>query len=453
MSIEWLIDRLGSFGESEAFVDDKQSRTFSWLTDEIRQASQALERQSVSQGAVVAIVGDYSPRTCAVLLALVHQNAIVVPLASAISSQHDKFMQIAEVQFSIRFRLDDTWSVERTEHSVNHPLLLKLRDTGAPGLVLFSSGSTGDSKAILHDLEALLEKFRQARPPLRTLAFLLLDHIGGINTLFYILSSGATLISSTARSPEDICAVVEKHKVQLIPTSPSFLNLLLASEAHKRHDLSSLKLITYGTEVMPPETLRRLNELFPNIRFHQTYGLSELGILRSKSRDSSSLWMKVGGEGFETKIKNGTLWIRAQSAMMGYLNAPNPFDAEGWFDTGDEVESDGEYIRVLGRDSEIINVGGEKVYPAEIEGVLLGLDNVKDVLVYGEPHPLTGQVVVAEVALSQPEELLEFKSRLRQFCKLRLERFKIPAKVVLARESRVSPRFKKTRPTGSDGVS
>ena len=111
---------------------------------------------------------------------------------------------------------------------------------------------------------------------------------------------------------------------------------------------------------MPESTLKRIHEIFPQVQLLQTYGLSELGILRSKSKDSTSLWVKVGGHGFETKVVDGILWIRAQSAMMGYLNAANPFDEEGWMNTEDEVEVDGDYIRILGRRTDIINVGGQK---------------------------------------------------------------------------------------------
>src|SRR6185369_15483612 len=126
---------------------------------------------------------------------------------------------------------------------------------------------------------------------------------------------------------------------------------------HQRYDLSSLALITYGTEPMPASTLERVAQAFPSVKLLQTYGMTELGILRSQSRDSASLWVRVGGEGYETKVVDGRLWIRARSAMLGYLNAPTPFDAEGFLDTGDLVETDGEWVRFLGRKSDIINVG------------------------------------------------------------------------------------------------
>jgi acyl-coenzyme A synthetase/AMP-(fatty) acid ligase len=345
----------------------------------------------------------------------------------------------------VRFTDDDHWQIERRPVHVTNPLTLQLIERQHPGLVLFSSGSTGKSKAALHDFIPLLEKFKVPRHRRVTLTFLLLDHIGGINTLFYTLANGGTVVSVPSRDPDVVCRAIETHRVQTLPTSPTFLNLLLISEAYRRYDLSSLELITYGTEVMPESTLHRIHALFPHVQLLQTYGLSELGILRSKSRDSNSLWVKIGGEGFETKVVDGVLWIRARSAMLGYLNAPSPFDEEGWMNTQDVVEVDGEYIRILGRRSEIINVGGQKVYPAEVESVLLQIPNIKDVVVVGERHPITGQIVTACVNLFEPEDLTELKRRVRAFCRERLAPYKIPVKIVITDQEQHSARFKKMR--------
>jgi long-chain acyl-CoA synthetase len=153
----------------------------------------------------------------------------------------------------------------------------------------------------------------------------------------------------------------------------------------------------------------------------------------------------VGGEGYETKVVDGILWIKAHSAMLGYLNAPSPFDAEGWFNTNDMVEVDGEYIRILGRKSEIINVGGQKVYPAEVESVLLQMENVADAVVLGEPHPLTGNIVTARVNLVQPEPAAAFRQRLRAFCRDRLASFKVPAKVEIVGDEQFNARYKRVR--------
>jgi acyl-CoA synthetase (AMP-forming)/AMP-acid ligase II len=273
----------------------------------------------------------------------------------------------------------------------------------------------------------------------------LIDHIGGINTLFYVLSQGGTVVPVEGRDPESICETIARHRIELLPTTPTFLNMLLMSDALLRHDCSSLRMITYGTEPMPLSTLRHLHAVLPGVELKQTYGLSELGILQTKSREPDSLWVKVGGEGFETKVVGGILWIRSDSAMLGYLNWPSPFDADGWFNTEDVVEVDGEWLRILGRKSEIINVGGEKVYPAEVESTLLEIENIRDASVVGRRNPISGQVVVARVVLREPEAIDQVRKRIRLHCKSRLEPFKIPAIIELCDEPFHGKRFKKMR--------
>ena len=441
----WLLGRLEEFEDQTAMIWQEQEYSYRQLLDRVAFWQAELSTRNVQAGESVALNGDYSPNTCTLLLTLIANGNIAVPLTSSVDHKKTGFLEIAGVGAVFEFGSNDAWHFYRREVTLDHPLLDQLRARGEPGLVLFSSGSTGESKAALHNFDKILAKFKEHRHQLRTLTFLLLDHIGGINTLLYVLNNGGTVISINERSPGAICQAIERHRIQLLPTSPTFLNLLLISEAYREYDLSSLELITYGTEPMPATTLQRLNETFPSVEFKQTYGLSELGILRSKSRDSNSLWVKVGGEGFETKVVDGILWIRADSAMLGYLNAPSPFDEEGWFNTEDVVEVDGEYMRFLGRRSDIINVGGEKVYPAEVESLLLQMENIQDVAVRGEPNPITGNAVVATVNLFTSEDPASLKRRVQHFCKGRLDRYKVPVKVEISEDYQSSARFKKMR--------
>jgi acyl-CoA synthetase (AMP-forming)/AMP-acid ligase II len=134
--------------------------------------------------------------------------------------------------------------------------------------------------------------------------------------------------------------------------------------------------------------------------------------------------------------------------MLGYLNAPTPFEQDGWFNTQDEVEVRDDYIRILGRKSESINVGGEKVHPSEVESVLLALDNIRDATVFGRPNPVTGQIVCARVSLVEPEDIQGLKTRLRSFCGSRLQRYKVPALIEVTDSDQHSYRFKKLRDGG-----
>jgi long-chain acyl-CoA synthetase len=445
MGLDWLFVNMERWRDASAIVWRDHQVTYGELLRLTNWWLASLSEHGMQAGDVVAIEGDYSPNICACLLALIQHRAIVVPLTSASADHRDEFLRVAEVGWVLSFDDRDDWSLQRLSGSSTHPLIFELRALREPGLVLFSSGSTGRNKAALHNFNRLLDKFKLPRQRLTALSFLLFDHIGGINTLLYALSNGGTVVVGTRRDPLEICRLVERYRVELLPTSPTFLNLLLLSEAYKGFDLSSLKLITYGTEVMPESTLRRLREAFPDVRLQQTYGLTELGILRSKSRDSNSLWVKVGGEGVETKILDGTLRIRTSSAMLGYLNAPSPIDADGWMDTQDAVESDGEYIRIIGRTSDIINVGGNKVYPAEVESVLMQIDNVADATVYGEPNPITGQIVASIVRLWQPEHVNQLSKRIRAHARRRLAPYKVPVKIVVRDQLGFTPRYKKVR--------
>jgi long-chain acyl-CoA synthetase len=445
MYIDFLFDGFGHNRDKDAVVWQDQIYSYEWILHAVQSWRERLKEEAVPPGAVVSLEADFSPNAIAGMLVLVESGCIIVPLTASVEAKKPEFREIAQVEVTVELSKGDEPQFKKRDAFVTHELLMRLKKACRPGLILFSSGSTGKSKAAAHDFVPLLEKFAVPRQALKTLTFLLFDHIGGINTLFYTLSNAGSIVSVQDRTPDPVCEAIEKYRVQLLPTSPTFLNLLLLSEAYRRHDLSSLELVTYGTEVMPESTLVRFHALFPQVRLLQTYGLSELGILRSKSKASNSLWVKVGGEGFDTRVVNGMLEIKAKSAMLGYLNASSPFTEDGWFQTGDSVEVDGEYIRILGRKSEIINVGGEKVYPAEVENVLQSMEGVEDVTVSGEKNPITGQMVKAQVKLRAEENLNEFRMRMHSFCADKLPKFKVPQKVIIVNELMHGERFKKMR--------
>jgi acyl-coenzyme A synthetase/AMP-(fatty) acid ligase len=440
-ALAFLRERFAAFGEAPFMVWRDRSFSYRWLLAEVRRLDEVLAQSGVQAGASTVLRGDFSPWSVALFLSLVSRGAVVVPISPAVT-RFEEQCEVAEAGYLLHIG-EEAFGVERTGRTPAHPLLVELARRGHPGLVLFSSGSTGRSKAAVHDLVPLLEKFHERRRGFRSAAFLLFDHIGGVNTMLYSLAAGGALVALAERSPERVCEAIARHGIELLPTSPSFLNLLLVSEAHLRHDLSSLKMVTYGTEPMPVETLRRVAAALPHATFKQTYGLSELGILRTASRANDSLWVRVGGEDYETRVVDGILHIRARCAMLGYLNAPSPFDADGWFDTQDRVEVDGEWLRILGRDSDIINVAGQKVYPAEVESVLLEMEGVLDATAVAVPHPIMGSVVGARVQLGRPETVAEFRSRMRRHCVGRLEPFKVPATVTVIADANVTGRFKK----------
>jgi len=389
----------------------------------------------IRKGDVVALIGDFNPLSILTLLQLVELGVIIVPLTRETTHEHEYFYETALVDVVI-----DHDTVSRREHDKTHELINTLREKEHAGLVLFSTGTTGRPKAILHDLTLFLKRFLIPRPTLRTINFLLFDHIGGINTLFHTLFNKGVVVAPEERSVSSILNTCQKYDVELLPTTPTFLRMMLMSGAVPDMVPSCLKVITYGTERMDQPTLDELCRLLPEVDFRQTFGMSELGIVRVKSKSRSSMFMKIGGEGVETKVEENVLFIRSQSRMLGYLNATSPFDSEGWYNTKDVVEARDGFYMVVGRVSDVINVGGLKFMASEVERVALEYPNVELVKAFAKPNPITGQHVELIV---QPTKHSELETNLlSEYLKSRLQSHMVPRRIRVERVA-VGHRFKK----------
>ncbi|MGM0651038.1 MAG: ANL family adenylate-forming protein [Bacteroidota bacterium] len=445
-SIHHIYDRFSEFGDKEAIIWHNKAFSYADLMSLTNQWLTRFKDYGIKEKQIVAFYGEYSPQIIGLIYALMLNKNILVPFTPAIDNDIDTYSAISGIDHFFRFDKNDTYTHSFIDkYPVKNKLITDFYTREVPGLIVFTSGSTGKPKGILQDCDNVMKKFITKRQGWRTILFLMMDHFGGFNTLLSVFAYGGTAVCLPDRNPETVCSLIEKSKADLLPTTPTFLNFLMNSNVHKSYDLSSIKMITYGTEVMTDSTLRKIKSIFPNSRIKQTYGLSELGVLRSKSKSDNSVWVKLGGQGFETKIIDNILWIRSQANMVGYLNAPNPIDEDGWMCTGDEVEVKGEYMRILGRKSDMINVGGQKVFPAEVESVLQKDDNVKEASVVGKSHALMGNIVIAKIALKTPEKKAIITTRLRKLCMATLAKYKVPVKFIIEEENLHSNRFKKLR--------
>ena len=140
--------------------------------------------ENLTKGDVVALIGDFNPESISTLLQIIELGCILVPLTEETFNQHDYFLEESKSQFVFKKnKLVKTISKEK----ISHPLLDKLRSRGNAGLILFTTGTTGLPKAILHDFVPFISRYKTPRPPLKALSFLVFDHIGGINTLLHML--------------------------------------------------------------------------------------------------------------------------------------------------------------------------------------------------------------------------------------------------------------------------
>jgi long-chain acyl-CoA synthetase len=448
-NLKYFLNNFETYDGQAALIWHDNIYTYSQLLVRINHWRDTLK--DFTQGTIIGLESDFSPETIAILFTLIEKNVIVVPLDINHSNKNSKKIEIAQLDYLIKIIREDEISINKISPNVDEKnnLYQTIQQRGVPGLVLFTSGSSGEPKGAVHDFSKLLAKFNVKRNALLTINFLLFDHWGGLNTLFHILSNGGTVVVLENRNPDYVCELIEKYKAELLPTSPTFLNMLVLSRAYERHSLKSLKVISYGAEPMPESLLKHVNSLFPDIKLQQTYGLIELGVMRSQSQDNGSLWVKIGGEGFKTRVVDGILQIKSDSAMLGYLNAKSPFAEDGWFITGDSVEVNGEYFKILGRKSEMINVGGEKVFPQEVENVILEIPEVEDVVVYAESNAFTGKIVCAKIKYNGTVTKAEVVKVVKTYCRTKLESFKVPVKIELVDKTFESDRFKKSRINGN----
>lgn len=446
-----LRSRLKEHAERTALISYDKAFSYQTLADAIEGQELIFQSHSIGEGSVVVLIGDFSLIAVASLLALFFTKATVIPLTKASYLKLNPYVDALTPDF-----------IYDASDLIQSPILietkfpdknLKWREVlpaNVGALVVYTSGSTGIPKAIVHNIDSLCYRYLDSRTPLISICFLVFDHMGGINTLLFLLFRGGTAVHIAERKVHEVCKAIEDYKVDLLPTTPSFLAQLLIARSYDAYNLSSLKVISYGTEVMSEAVLAKLGVILPNCTFKQTYGLSEIGVLKIHSRDNQSLWFKFSDPGVEYKIKNEILWIKTTSNLLAkvfFTETPPLLEmpSDDWFCTNDIVENEGEYLKILGRKTDIINVGGLKVYPSEVENCLYKCPIVDEVLVKGKKHPLLGQTVIAHVRLNNNLDKDLSLTILRSHCIKSLEKYKVPSKFILKSDEFVNDRFKKIR--------
>lgn len=424
-AVDALLGNLAAGGPRRCIFEHGRWLGAADLASAVQRWRGEIARRVPHEGAVLGLQATFCLDAIACLLAAWAERCIVAlvpPGADADTAGCDAH---AELLLCLGRRGEARW-IAREERR-EEPLLRSLRQSRDAGVVLFTSGSEGRPRAAVHAVSRLLGKFGDGRA-LRTLAVLQMDHIAGLDALLYTLCAGGAFVIARGRTPEEVCEAIAAARVQVLSTSPSFLRLLCRGVDARQVDLSSVEVVTYGSEPMDPATLARVNALFPRARISQKYGTTELGAPRTASEANDSLWVRMGAD-VEVDVRDGVLWVRSPHQFLGYLGAPAPFDARGWYCTGDRVERRGEWLRILGRAGEIISVGGEKVSPSQVEAVILELDDVLAAVVRGEPNPLLGEVAVACVSLREGASPEDATRLIRRHCRARLPRYQVPVRV------------------------
>jgi acyl-CoA synthetase (AMP-forming)/AMP-acid ligase II len=391
---------------ASAIVWREEARAWTWAEFwlEIEAATRACFEIGVESGSVVITPGEAQLESLAWLFGVARAGAVVAPLRAERRGEIAAWARDCAFHWHVREgRIEARGEGATSAHGAR--LFRELERRGQPGLLLGTGGTSGTPKLVLHDLAALLGAIPvRSGVVRRVLPLMRFDHIGGLDIAWRALAAGHTLVAPPRElAPESVAATIARHAVDVLPATPTFLNLLLLAGVARVHDLSSLRMVPYGAEPMPPSLLARLRTEFPTVEFMPRFGTSETGALPVKSAGDAMHLAR--GDGFDWRVVEGELFLRSPALALGYVSGTSGgFEADGWFRTGDLAEErpDGSFV-VLGRRSEFINVGGEKVLPSTVEAALLSHPHVSECRIFPIASPLLGQIVGAEVVWRGPE--------------------------------------------------
>jgi acyl-CoA synthetase (AMP-forming)/AMP-acid ligase II len=304
--------------------------------------------------------------------------------------------------------------------------------------ILLTSGTTGMPKLVVHSLESLAGALPRQAASLRPMVwstFYDIRRYGGLQIYLRAVLSGSPLVLSSAGEPiHNFLARAGAAGVTHISGTPShWRRALMSGDAR----LISPEYVRLSGEVADQTVLDNLREAYANARVAHAFASTEAGVAFDVNDGLAGFprgFVETPGA-IEMKVQDGTLWIRSGRIAVRYLGgAPAPIaSADGYVDTGDLVELLGDRYYFRGRKGGIINVGGLKVYPEEVESVINADPRVRMSLVKARRNPITGAVIVAEVVLadapSPPDagRAENIKNDLLNACRRTLAAHKVPA--------------------------
>jgi acyl-CoA synthetase (AMP-forming)/AMP-acid ligase II len=335
----------------------------------------------------------------------------------------------------------------------------------------FTSGTTGNPKGVLHCFNTTLNTCGIFNRELAvTEREVMLDYLPvGLNwgymTLVQAAMAGARVVLMERFSAEGALELIEKERVTYIPTAPASIVAMLNSPSLATRDLSSLRLVITGGASAAVETIRAFQAAVPRARLVELYGMLETGYhCFTRLTDDP---MKVNGtvgrcveemglriiddEGHDVPYGEvGEIAAVGPSVHMGYLDNPaanrDAFTADGWFRTGDLGQfADGEgNLRIAGRKKEIINRGGKKYFPREIEELLYEHPKIVQVAIVGAPDPRLGEKNCLCAIVKEGESLT--LEEVVAFLKGRVADYKLPEALVVMNDFPMTPTGKIRRP-------
>ena len=482
--------------DKAAIVFEDKRYTFSQLNERVNRLANGLLKLGVQKGDRVAFLQVNCNQCVETYFAVAKTGAIYMPLnfrakekelaymlnaaeASTMIAGERYVSMIQAIQPDIK-SLKNLISIEKKHDDILYyediiksspadEVVTEIEDKDTT-ILMYTAGTTGFPKGVMLSHTSfstyMLENVSPADPESDESNILTvpLYHVAGIQAMMAAIYGGRTLVMERQFEPEEWMTLVEREKANRAMMVPTMLKQLLDHPNFKKHDLSSLRVITYGAAPMPLPVIRKALEEFPGVSFINAFGQTEtastitalgpedhvltgteeekekkLARLASIGKPMADVEMKVvDDDGKKLGVGEvGEILARGPRVMSGYWKdeekTAKTIDKDGWVHTGDigYVDEEGYYF-LSGRSSDMIIRAGENISPEEIENVIREHPGVEDVAVIGVPDETWGEepraVVIPKKGVKVTEE------EIMEYCRQNLASFKRPRTVVFVDE-------------------
>jgi acyl-CoA synthetase (AMP-forming)/AMP-acid ligase II len=319
--------------------------------------------------------------------------------------------------------------------------------------LLATTGTTGLPKIVGHRLDSLIKTTKQNLVAEGTVRWGLLydfTRFAGLQVLLQSLLSGATLLAPAAElGIERQTALLTEAGCTHLSATPTLWRKLLMTSASDR---LSLRQITLGGEIADQRILSALRTRFPEARIAHIYASTESGVGFSVSDNREGFpadYLTNPPHGIALRVKDGRLQVRNTDVDASYVGSSDRFVADdGFIDTNDLVELRGDRYVFLGRANGVINVGGNKVHPEQVEHILLQCPEVAEARVYAKKNSFTGALVAADVVPRQKDaDEQTLRATLTTACRAALHPYQVPAVIRFLKEIETNAAGKVSRQT------
>lgn len=441
------------------YPDTNYSLSYKDLYEQSLNMACGLREYGIKSGDKVLVFFDNTPQSVILAFSLIIAGAVLVPVEPGITNESLQYIiKNSDCRFSIYFAKMENVNIGHTiaidyeklkcfhkkEEAISSFYLSP--DDGI--VILYTSGSTGNPKGIVFTYESVIRNFTEYgrimkfSDKTRFLQVMPMYHADGWNfTLLipYLFNCSVVLTPKfNLNVCKDIYNVIKEYKCNVLVAIPSILDsIILFSQRYDKKELPCLDYVITSSEKLCKTTKIPFEELF-NCRIYDLYGLTETQIVSYYNKDIDWIEGSVGKlqKGVQAKFeKDGELLVKSPYLFKEYCNNKALTDIvkkDGWFSTGDlgRMSEDG-YLFLVGRKNDIINKGGEKVSPNEIDTIIKELDFVKDCYTLGVDDDVYGQEIFTLVILLDGiNDDQDTVNNIKKYCSQKIKKNLVPKYIV-----------------------